>query len=192
MAEVIKHSVIQPSTPFAGGSLAERLASTPLAPIADEVVEDILTLNIAIKQSVVEADERESGLRMILNFGHTAGHAIEASGYRYRHGEAVALGMCVAVRVARYLDRTDDAHIRNIESTLRRAGLPVRFDGSVADVMTRLSRDKKNVDGSLHWVLPRGSSGVDIVTGVPESVVEQALRDVHVSSAAAGEGNTVL
>ena len=82
MAEVIKHSLIQPSTPIRGNDLAQQLAQLALDPIPAAAMVDVLRLNVAIKRSVVQADERESGLRMILNFGHTAGHAIEADGYR--------------------------------------------------------------------------------------------------------------
>ncbi|HEX5167140.1 MAG TPA: bifunctional shikimate kinase/3-dehydroquinate synthase, partial [Thermomicrobiales bacterium] len=100
MAEVIKHALIQPSTPLGGTDLLESLSALDLDPLPSETIAGILERNVAIKHSVVQADERESGLRMILNFGHTAGHAIEADGYRYRHGEAVGLGLIVASRIA--------------------------------------------------------------------------------------------
>jgi shikimate kinase / 3-dehydroquinate synthase len=192
MAEVIKHSIIQPSTPLGGRSLSELLASTSLDPIPDDVVVEALAVNVSIKHSVVKADERESGPRMMLNFGHTAGHAIEASGYRYRHGEAVAVGMVVAFRIAAYLGRVTMTQVTHIEELLASAGLPRRFEGDPDDVVARLARDKKNVDGSLHWVLPRSDGGVDIMTGIDAGIVRQAIQDVHHGAVPAADGAAVL
>jgi shikimate kinase / 3-dehydroquinate synthase len=177
MAEIIKHSVIQPSTPFGGTSLRKMLLAHPLDPLSADVIDEVLALNVSIKHSVVQADERENGLRMILNFGHTAGHAIEADGYLYRHGEAVAIGMVIASRIALAMDRVDESWVEDLETILRRAALPVRFDGDVEAVIARMARDKKFVDGSLHWVLPKQQGGVDIISGVSEVVVRRAVID---------------
>lgn len=177
MAEIIKHSLIQPATPLGGSDLLELLSSAPLDPLPDDAITGVLQRNVAIKHSVVRADERESGLRMILNFGHTAGHAIEADGYRYRHGEAVGLGMIVASRIARQLDRVSDDYVGRVTAQIERAGLPTRLDGAVNAVIGRLSHDKKNVDGALHWILPRPDGLVEAVTDVPLDVVRAALMD---------------
>ncbi|HYI15246.1 MAG TPA: 3-dehydroquinate synthase [Thermomicrobiales bacterium] len=181
MAEIIKHSLIQPATPLGGRELFELLSSAALDPLPREVMAGVLLRNVAIKHSVVQADERESGLRMILNFGHTAGHAIEADGYRYRHGEAVALGILVASRVAQRLERVGDEYVANVEALIERAALPTRLDGSAEAVIGRLSHDKKNVDGALHWILPRSDGIVEPVTGVPLDVVRAALMDTGAS-----------
>lgn len=179
MAEVIKHSIIQPSTPLGGTNLGATLQSlSTLAPVPADRIEDVLRQNVAIKHSVVEADERESGLRMILNFGHTAGHAIEADGYRYRHGEAVALGMLVAARLARDEGLVDTGWVDNLQSTLSRAGLPVQFEARADDVVARLSHDKKNVDGALNWILPVGEGGVRVTRGIDIHRVRRSLQEV--------------
>jgi shikimate kinase / 3-dehydroquinate synthase len=179
MAEVIKHSIIQPSTPLGGRALAEQLQELEtLCPLPSSEIDRVLAINVGIKHSVVQSDERESGLRMILNFGHTTGHAIEADGYRYRHGEAVSLGMLVAARIALELERVDRRWVDRLESLLGRAKLPVRVEGQVDDIIDRLSHDKKNVDGSLHWVLPCNDRGVEIVTGVDIGLVRRALVDL--------------
>ena len=179
MAEVIKHSVIQPSTPLGGSSLSTLLESLPsLRSIPAETLTEALSLNVGIKHSVVLADERESGLRMILNFGHTAGQAIEADGYRYRHGEAVALGMLVAARIALHLERVDGRWVERLEHLLAAAGLPTRFDGEAASVLDLISHDKKNIDGLLHWILPAPEGGVESVTGVDRELVRLALLAV--------------
>ena len=179
MAEVIKHAVIQPSTPLGGNDLWTRLASAQsIDPIDTHLVEPVLGVNVAIKHSVVQADERESGLRMILNFGHTAGHAIEADGYRYRHGEAVALGMLVASDIARRLGRVDDRWDESLADTLARAGLPIRVEGAADAFMSAMARDKKAVDGALNWILPATGGGVEIVSGVDHGIVLAALRSI--------------
>lgn len=179
MGEVIKHSIIQPSTPLGGTSLAALLDGVEsLTPMPADRIVDALALNVGIKHSVVRADERESGLRMILNFGHTAGHAIEADGYRYRHGEAVALGMLVAGRMALHLERVNPAWLSRLERMIAAAGLPTRYDGDAEAVIERMSRDKKNVNDSLHWILPKPEGGVEIVTAVDLHLVRLALRDL--------------
>jgi 3-dehydroquinate synthetase len=181
MAEIIKHSLIQPATPLGGSDLLEVLSDSPLDPLPDDVVTSVLQRNVAIKHSVVQADERESGLRMILNFGHTAGHAIEADGYRYRHGEAVGLGMLVASRIAQQLDRVSDDYVGRVAAQLERAGLPTQFDGDADAVIGRLSHDKKNVDGALHWILPGPNDVVEAVTGVSLDIVRAALKETGAS-----------
>jgi 3-dehydroquinate synthetase len=175
MAEVVKHALIQPSTPLGGRDLLDDLSGIRLDPIPTGMIERVLARNVAIKHSVVRADERESGLRMILNFGHTAGHAIEADGYRYRHGEAVGLGMIVACRIAEALGRVDGDLVDRVARLVQTAGLPTTLDGSTDPIIERLGHDKKNVDGSLHWILPDARGMVSPVTGVPEDVVRAAL-----------------
>ena len=177
MAEIVKHALIQPSTPLGGSDLLVTLTGMALDPLPRNAIARILERNVAIKHSVVQADERESGLRMILNFGHTAGHAIEADGYRYRHGEAVALGMIVASRIAKRLDRVDASYVARVEALIARAGLPTRLEGGVDAIIERLSHDKKNVDGALHWILPRSDGIVEPVTGVQTDVIRTALVD---------------
>lgn len=191
MAEVLKHAFIQPSTPLGGETLMKMLESaSSLDPVPDQLLVDLLRENVAIKHSVVEADERESRLRMILNFGHTAGHAIEADGYRYRHGEAVALGMQVALEIGRQMDRISQERIDRFTSLIAGAGLPTSADVSVEAVLRRMTHDKKNVDGQLHWILPRhGGPGVEIVTGVHQDVVRAAVERLLVQPASRSVAN---
>jgi 3-dehydroquinate synthetase len=121
---------------------------------------------------------------MILNFGHTAGHAIEADGYRYRHGEAVALGLVIVNRIARRMGRVGDTDVARVEGLLESAGLPTRYTGDTETVLERLLRDKKNVDGALHWVLPQESGGVEVATGVAIEVVRAAMVEIGASDRA--------
>lgn len=178
MAEVIKHALIQPSTPTGGSDLLDALERVALDPLPSQQVVHVLARNVAIKASVVEADEREADLRMILNFGHTAGHAIEADGYRYRHGEAVGLGLLTVFLVAAELGRVNTDDVLRVRGLLERAGLPVVLEADVEQVLANLAHDKKNVDGALHWVLPLREGGVRVETGVPLSVVRAALHSL--------------
>lgn len=176
MAEVIKHATIQPSTPLGSDRLASLLADAgELDPISDDRIDRVVLENVMTKHSVVQEDERESGLRMILNFGHTAGHAIEADGYRYRHGEAIGLGMLVATHIATTLDLCDASRYAAIEEKLALAGLPTRYDGPVEAVLENMKSDKKNLSGVQRWILPVGASGVEVRTGVPADLVADAI-----------------
>jgi 3-dehydroquinate synthase len=141
---------------------------------------------VAVKASVVEADERESGLRRILNFGHTIGHALEAetSYKKYLHGEAVAWGMLAATKIGARLERTDAETARRITSTvLAYAQLPPVAVRSKS-VIRRLRSDKKTIDGTVHFVLPVEIGRVEIVPNVPERAVLDAIDELRTLSQA--------
>ncbi len=179
MAEVIKHAAIQSSTPLRTGGLADQLAILPsIDPIPTDQIDDVVLQNVRTKHSVVQEDEREAGLRMILNFGHTAGHAIEADGYRYRHGEAVALGMLVATHIAIALDLCGADRFAVLEERLAAAGLPTRYEGEIATVLENMKADKKNISGVQRWILPVGDAGVEVRTGIEAELVADAVRAI--------------
>jgi 3-dehydroquinate synthase len=173
--EVIKYGVI--SSP----GLFDLLSTRQSAVAAKEpgVVDEIIAESVRIKAEVVSADEREGGIRKILNFGHTIGHALEAeTAYsRFLHGEAVAFGMNAAVRLAeltRHLEAADAAAIRQ---TIERYGPIPRLDGiAAANLLSRLGSDKKTIQGQVHFVLPRKIGEVTVVTGVEESLVLTAIQ----------------
>jgi 3-dehydroquinate synthase len=175
--EVIKYGMTSSPTLF------ERVAKEHKAIFArqPEVLTDILTESCRIKAEVVTADEKESGLRRILNFGHTAGHALEAvTKYRrFRHGEAVGYGMLVAAElaVARGILAADvrDALARVIASL---GPLPPIADISIAQVLDAMKHDKKMVAGRLHYVLPTAIGATAIVDDVTESEMKKALTRV--------------
>jgi shikimate kinase/3-dehydroquinate synthase len=179
-AEIFKHGLIEPSTP-AGASGLSALIAANAAALRDRtspLTPAIIARNVAIKGSVVEADEREAGLRAILNFGHTIGHAVEASGYQLLHGEAIAVGLHGAMRLGAELGRVGEGDVEFVVATLRAFGLPTEVDAD-ADVVRRLMRsDKKRVSGEQQWILPRPDGGVDIVRGVPDEAVDAALAAV--------------
>jgi len=141
---------------------------------------------VRVKARVVAADEREGGLRRILNFGHTIGHALEAeTGYKqFLHGEAVAWGMVAAAMIAAAIQRTDSETARRIISTvLAYASLP-KVEARGKRVAHRLATDKKTVNGVVHFVLPVAIGTVDIVDDVPARAVIQAVDELRYLSQA--------
>ena len=148
-----------------------------------ELLVDIVAASCRIKADVVAADEREGGRRRILNFGHTAGHALEAvTRYRrLRHGEAVAYGMLVAARLAadrRLMTKGDHAALKELIG--RMGPLPSVTDLSPADLLAAMQRDKKVVAGRLHFVLPRGIGDTVIVDDVAEKEIRRALGTIGI------------
>jgi 3-dehydroquinate synthase len=129
-----------------------------------------------VKCSIVSQDPRETGLRELLNFGHTMGHAYEsASAYRVTHGEAVAVGMVFATALAEELDLATPALRADLERLLVRAGLPIRARLPKAAWQFVL-RDKKARAGKLRWILPRRIGRFSEVTDVAEPALRAAAR----------------
>ena len=135
-----------------------------------------------IKAAVVGQDEREAGLRAILNFGHTFGHAIEAGlGFGvWLHGEAVGCGMLMAAELSHRLGKVDAAFVARLKALLLRAGLPVR--GPVIDAqdnadhyMAHMRLDKKSVGGDIQFVLIDGP-GRAVVQGAPDALVRDVIN----------------
>ena len=135
---------------------------------------------VEIKADVVGSDERESGRRATLNYGHTLGHAVEiATAFDLRHGEAVAIGLVYAAELAHRMGRIDDAVVAEHRRVVAAYDLPDRLPDDIGDdeLMELLARDKKAVDG-LTFVLD-GPDGVEVVTGLDPTVVREALSAVR-------------
>lgn len=134
-----------------------------------------------LKAEVVAADEREGGLRALLNLGHTFGHAIETEmGYgNWLHGEAVSVGMVMAARTAQRLGQFSEADTQRIIALLQRAGLPVKGpkEMSVDAYMPHMMRDKKVLAGELRLILPLAIGASEVRGGIPHDVVLSAITD---------------
>ncbi|CAA9551575.1 MAG: 3-dehydroquinate synthase [uncultured Thermomicrobiales bacterium] len=186
-AEIVKHAVIQPSTP--GGERSD-LASfltrnaSRLRRLEEPVTSLLIRRNVALKAAVVETDEREANARALLNFGHTLGHAIEAAGYAYRHGEAIALGMRAAGQIGASVGSCGAAEVDRIDALLDLFALPRRAAVDSALVRSLLGSDKKRIGGRLRWVLPIAGGGVVVRDDVPAAAVDAALMAVSESVAA--------
>jgi 3-dehydroquinate synthase len=141
----------------------------------------IISESCRIKAAIVSADERESGPRRILNFGHTAGHAIEAvTKYRrFRHGEAVAYGMMVAAQLAVARGALAERNQQALLDVIASLGpLPPIADISAAQILEAMRHDKKVVAGRLHFVLPTAIGATAIVDDVTEKELTAALTKV--------------
>jgi 5-deoxy-5-amino-3-dehydroquinate synthase len=145
--------------------------------LPDLPLDEAVAACVRCKAEHIAADEREtSGKRALLNYGHTLAHALEtAGGYDLRHGEAVAVGLVFAARLARRLGRVDDATLAEHQRVVGGYGLPTEVPAGQdpAELVRLMGRDKKAVDG-LTFVLD-GPRGVEVVAGVPAEVVEATL-----------------
>ncbi len=169
-AEVVKTALI------AGGSLWERVrwGGSPTVSLMQSVVFDCALTKIGI----VAEDERDGGRRAVLNLGHTVGHAIEAAtGYsRYRHGEAVALGLLVALRLSGHAGLRDE-----VEQLLAGAGLPTEIDGSIDldAVVAATGLDKKRTAAGLGFVLVHAPGEVEWGQPVAEGDLWAAVEELR-------------
>lgn len=179
LVEAVKHGAILDAGHFEalGRELGALLDADP------ERTAEVVRASVALKASVVAEDERESGYRQILNFGHTIGHAVEAAaGYRLGHGSAVALGMRAEARIGEQIGVTEAGTADRLDDLLGRLLGPVRASVGVADALAFLGADKKVRAGRPRFVLLAGIGRTDPGEGwtrtVPDEVVEDALRRV--------------
>lgn len=173
--EVVKYGVI--ASPELFGQLERDLDG--IFARKRTVLLRIIRESCQIKGRVVSADERESGTRRVLNFGHTIGHALEAvTKYRrFRHGEAVAYGMLGAAEIARARGMLDASSHGALQRLLTHLGpLPAVADLPAAPMLEAIRRDKKVVRGTLHFVLPTAIGRTTIVDDVSEREIERALK----------------
>ncbi|NEA49042.1 3-dehydroquinate synthase family protein [Streptomyces sp. SID10815] len=138
-----------------------------------------IAASVARKASIVSADERDTGLRHLLNYGHTLGHALElATDFGLRHGEAVAIGTVFAGRLARALDRIDAQRAAEHLEVVRHYGLPHELPAGVAPArLIELMRLDKKATSGLTFVLD-GADGAELVRDVPAAVVARTLAEM--------------
>jgi len=139
-------------------------------------LEDVIADSCDHKRRIVEADEKEAGVRSYLNYGHTIGHAVEmASGYKLLHGEAVSVGIVAVAYLAEKLGLRPQAERQ--EALLRRLGLPVRCPGlDLEAILGYLRYDKKSRKGVPRFILTPELGKVEIYTAVPEKLIREVLR----------------
>ena len=173
-AEVIKHGLIRDAAFLAWlEANLEKLLAKDAAALAHAV-----RRSVEIKAQVVESDERETGERALLNFGHSFGHAIEAAtGYgEWLHGEAVAAGMAMAAELSRRLGLLADADAARVRRVLDQAGLPVVGPAVAPDRMLELMRvDKKAAEGKMRFVVLEAIGRAALRSGVDERLVREAI-----------------
>jgi shikimate kinase/3-dehydroquinate synthase len=179
MGEVIKHAMIR--DPDLLSLLEERLDD--LLALEPDLTTRVLARNVQIKGAVVSEDERETGgVRELLNYGHTLGHAFEAAGgyEALLHGEAVAVGMIAAAEIGRRAGITPDRVVRRQNALIERAGLPMRPPKGINRdrVWAALALDKKVVAGGQRWVLLKDAGRPVVRADIPREVVESVLDDL--------------
>lgn len=178
MAEVIKYGVIWDAELFAQLEASKRLDQARY--VSEELLQTILTSSCQAKAHVVSKDEKEAGLRAILNYGHTIGHAVESlTGYRVvNHGEAVAIGMEAAGQIAVALNLWTQAECDRQRALIEKTGLPFQLPTGldIDAIVAALQTDKKVKAGKVRFILPTQIGSVTITDEVPPDVVHQVLQ----------------
>ncbi|MBN1548886.1 MAG: 3-dehydroquinate synthase [Syntrophaceae bacterium] len=173
LAEIIKAGIIEDLRLF---NLLE--AETDAIRVRERnIMKSIVEKACQVKKGIVELDEREKGLRRILNFGHTLGHALEAeSGYELSHGEAVSIGMVAAARISEKLYNLPAQDLERIESLIAAIGHPTKIPESISTegVLARLKIDKKKVGDTVHFVLIK-KIGFPFVNG---GIADETLKGI--------------
>jgi 3-dehydroquinate synthase len=176
LAEVIKHAVIKDEKFFSylDGNL------DLIKSLDNNVLEVVVAKSARIKVEFVEQDEKDTGIRNILNFGHTVGHAVESvSNFRVSHGQGVSIGMTAAVRIAVKMELMDTESAARLEKLLQKAGLATKLPQmEVKQVMQAMRYDKKVQGGKIRFVLPRAIGQVFITDDVSPAVVENVLWEM--------------
>ena len=169
LAEIIKSAAILDESFFAElEANVERIRNRD-----DEFTRKMILRTCALKASVVEKDERESGLRAILNYGHTFGHALEkVSEFSILHGQGVAAGMCMVLEMAVSAGLVPEEVATRQRSLIKAVGLPVAYDLDGKAVFEALFSDKKTVGGQLRFVITPKLGSAETVTFAPETVRE--------------------
>jgi 3-dehydroquinate synthase len=179
LAEIVKHALIRDAELFT--FLEEHIEDIVERRLDAQELDWLIARNVQIKATVIEADEKEGGLRAILNYGHTVGHAIEAAAeYQYRHGEAVILGMIAAGQIAVERNLWPQEARRRQDDLLARLGIPQGLTAvSVERIVERTHADKKRVGGKSKFILPRQIGRVEIIEGIDDDEVRASVEYVQ-------------
>ena len=168
VAETIKYGMISSAPLF------ERMEQGNIMPEIDEIIAHC----VSIKRDVVEQDEHDNGLRMILNYGHTLGHAIEkVTNHSVTHGQGVAMGMLLIAKLGEKLDYHSSALTQRLEVCIRSYGLPTHYEGSVAELGEAVLHDKKRSGSSIRLIFVKEPGSAEIIS-LDVNQFLQLLREV--------------
>jgi 3-dehydroquinate synthase len=173
LAEVIKYGLIRDAELF-------ELIENNL-PLRDEMLEEIITRCVAIKSAIVEQDEEDRGMRNLLNFGHTVGHAIESvSAYRIKHGHGVAIGMTAAAVISQQAGYLSSGDVERIKNVLNKAGLPVKIPHlDIAKIIQAMQHDKKKTEGKIRFILLKSLGDAVIYDDVLPEMLADILKELN-------------
>lgn len=166
LGEVIKHALI------ADNDMYEYLKKNrkQILKRNNSYIKHLIERSIQIKTNIVNADERESGVRKKLNFGHTLGHAVEANS-NLNHGEAISVGMVLAAKLSYQLGYCDASVVENIESLLTNFGLPTSTNIPSNILLEAIQKDKKKADKAIDFVFIKNPGSVMIEKILPEDII---------------------
>lgn len=172
IAEVIKYGAIRNREflSYLGDHMEDLLS------LDREVLTEVVTMSVSVKVDIVQQDEHESGIRRLLNFGHTLGHAIERD-KKILHGEAVALGMMLAARLSHTLGYLTIKEVSSLEEVISAAGLPVDMNTDPDKIYDNIRKDKKKSGAKIHFVL-LDEPGRAFVREIPLSELKIMLHDL--------------
>jgi 3-dehydroquinate synthase len=177
LAEIIKYGIVKDRELFKiiDNNLEE------LKSLEEKITERVISRCAAIKAEIVEKDEKDLGLRNILNLGHTTGHAIETvSGFKVGHGYGVSMGMVAAGAISHKMGVLEAVEFDQIKSLLNRAGLPVKIAGLDSEkIIEAMKHDKKNTGGKIKFILPRAIGEVFVSDNVSTDLVKQVLKEMY-------------
>ncbi|NPU86247.1 MAG: 3-dehydroquinate synthase [Syntrophaceae bacterium] len=179
MAEIVKYGAIE--QPELLDRVAEGLGKAENRDPA--LLEEVIAASCRIKKSIVEIDEKEKGLRRILNFGHTVGHAVEAaSDYALSHGESVSIGMAAGAVLSERLGYLPAEDRQRLVAVLEGVGLPTAIPGGISreKILSHLKADKKKTGTVIHFVLLKKLGIPFLNGGVPEKTVAETVEALTV------------
>jgi 3-dehydroquinate synthase len=178
LAEVVKYGIIDSEDLFRQLESGVEMIRSRNRPFLETIIQRACT----IKKGIVEMDEREQGLRRILNFGHTLGHALEAaSEYGISHGSAVAVGMVAAARISQKLYGLPAGDRERIEGLIASLSLACRIPQALAteDILSGLQRDKKKDGDTIHFVLLKKIGLPFVNGGVPDDMLRETIEGLR-------------
>ncbi|MEM6253408.1 MAG: 3-dehydroquinate synthase [Cyanobacteria bacterium P01_D01_bin.156] len=180
MAEVIKYGIIWNDDLFRQLEQAKRLDQ--MRYVGQALLHNILTYSCQAKADVVSQDEKEAGLRAILNYGHTIGHAVESlTGYKLiNHGEAVGIGMVAAGAIATTMDLWPQTATDRQLAIIQKTNLPTKLpkDINIDDILTALRSDKKVKSGKVRFVLPKRIGEACVTDQVTDDIIRGVLQEM--------------
>jgi 3-dehydroquinate synthase len=173
IAEVIKYGAMRDPQLFA---LVERNPSPKM-----DLWEDIIARCVTIKAAIVEQDEKDLGLRNILNFGHTVGHAVETvSNYEMKHGQGVAIGMVAAATISERMGFCSEEVVSRLKAVVLAAGLPTKIPHlDVSQIIEALQHDKKKSDGRVRFILLKGLGEAFIYDQIDPQLLAGLLQELN-------------
>lgn len=179
-AEIVKHGLISDKEYFNFVTSKE-----PKEFIKKELIE-IVYISAKIKANIVKEDEKESGKRRLLNFGHTIGHGVESLSWETKrallHGEAISIGMVVEAKISQLLRMINEDDFDLIRDSLERCGLPISYKVNKNKVMEKIKSDKKNEKGQNKWTLLEGVGQAVYERSVDKRIVMEALESIYESA----------